>query len=145
MVYKAVPIAISLAKPLQIAASFPLSLLSAAARRLAGAMAPAVLALILTGGAAMAETAPVQTAPVQTTPVQTAPNQTAPVQAAPAQPAPSRSAPKPGAGAAPQAVPGFWDPRRRPERPDLSRISVIRFLTETDYPPFNFTGADGNP
>jgi polar amino acid transport system substrate-binding protein len=47
--------------------------------------------------------------------------------------------------AAPQSVPGFWDPRRRPERPDLSRLTVIRFLTETDYPPFNFTGADGNP
>jgi polar amino acid transport system substrate-binding protein len=47
--------------------------------------------------------------------------------------------------AAPQAVPGFWDPRRRPERPDLSRLTVIRFLTETDYPPFNYTGADGNP
>jgi polar amino acid transport system substrate-binding protein len=45
----------------------------------------------------------------------------------------------------PMAVPGFWDPRRRPERPDLSRISIIRFLTETDYPPFNFTGADGTP
>lgn len=44
-----------------------------------------------------------------------------------------------------QAVPGFWDPRRRPDRPDLSRITVIRFLTETDYPPFNFTGPDGNP
>jgi polar amino acid transport system substrate-binding protein len=42
-------------------------------------------------------------------------------------------------------VPGFWDPRRRPERPDLSRVSTIRFLTETDYPPFNFTGAEGNP
>jgi polar amino acid transport system substrate-binding protein len=42
-------------------------------------------------------------------------------------------------------VPGFWDPRRRPDRPDLSRITVIRFLTETDYPPFNFTGPDGNP
>ncbi len=42
-------------------------------------------------------------------------------------------------------VPGFWDPRRRPERPDLSRISVIRFLTETDYPPFNYLGSDGNP
>jgi len=42
-------------------------------------------------------------------------------------------------------VPGFWDPRRRPEKPDLSRISVIRFLTETDYPPFNFAGPDGNP
>jgi polar amino acid transport system substrate-binding protein len=42
-------------------------------------------------------------------------------------------------------VPGFWDPRRRPERPDLTRISVIRFVTETDYPPFNFAGPDGNP
>jgi polar amino acid transport system substrate-binding protein len=42
-------------------------------------------------------------------------------------------------------VPGFWDPRRRPERPDLSRITVLRFLTETDYPPFNFAGPDGNP
>ena len=45
----------------------------------------------------------------------------------------------------PMAVPGFWDPRRRPERPDLSRISIIRFLTETDYPPFNFAGPDGAP
>ena len=36
-------------------------------------------------------------------------------------------------------------PRRRPDRPDLSRLTVIRFLTETDYPPFNFTGPDGNP
>ena len=43
------------------------------------------------------------------------------------------------------AVPGFWDPRRRPERPDLSRISIIRFLTETDYPPFNYAGPDGAP
>jgi polar amino acid transport system substrate-binding protein len=42
-------------------------------------------------------------------------------------------------------VPGFWDPRRRPERPDLSRLTVIRFLTETDYPPFNFAGPDGQP
>ena len=60
-----------------------------------------------------------------------------------AQPAPKADASK--VEAAPQAVPGFWDPRRRPDRPDLSRITVIRFLTETDYPPFNFTGADGNP
>jgi polar amino acid transport system substrate-binding protein len=43
------------------------------------------------------------------------------------------------------AVPGFWDPRRRPERPDLGRISIIRFLTEIDYPPFNYPGTDGNP
>ena len=35
-------------------------------------------------------------------------------------------------------VPGFWDPRRRPERPDLSRIGTIRFLTDLDYPPFDY-------
>ncbi|MBI3702623.1 MAG: transporter substrate-binding domain-containing protein [Rhizobiales bacterium] len=43
------------------------------------------------------------------------------------------------------AVPSFWDPRRRPERPDLSRLSIIRFLTETDYPPFNYSGPDNVP
>jgi len=43
------------------------------------------------------------------------------------------------------AVPGFWDPRRRPDRPDLTRINIIRFLTETDYPPFNYAGPDGAP
>src|SRR6266436_3932706 len=59
--------------------------------------------------------------------------------------APNQGIARPGAEAAPQAVPGFWDPRRRPDRPDLSRLTVIRFLTETDYPPFNFTGPDGNP
>jgi len=51
-------------------------------------------------------------------------------------------------GAAPPqsaAVPGFWDPRRRPERPDLSRIQSIRFLTDLDYPPFDYAGSDGNP
>jgi len=49
--------------------------------------------------------------------------------------------------ASPQAVvvPGFFDPRRRPERPDLSRIANIRFLTDLDYPPFDYAGADGNP
>lgn len=52
---------------------------------------------------------------------------------------------EPAAGDPSVRVPGFWDPRRRPEKPDLTRISVIRFLTETDYPPFNFAGADGNP
>ena len=70
--------------------------------------------------------------------------------AQPANPAPTT---KPGVRAplaappAPDtmAVPGFWDPRRRPERPDLSRINIIRFLTETDYPPFNYAGPDGAP
>jgi polar amino acid transport system substrate-binding protein len=73
------------------------------------------------------------------------PSSPTPAQAAPAQVSPN---PNPARGvteAAPPAVPGFWDPRRRPDRPDLSRLTVIRFLTETDYPPFNFTGPDGNP
>ena len=42
-------------------------------------------------------------------------------------------------------APGFWDPRRRPERPDLGRLSLIRFMTEVDYPPFDYAGPDGNP
>lgn len=62
---------------------------------------------------------------------------------------PATSAPgvpaTPAVKADPLAVPGFWDPRRRPERPDLSRITLIRFLTETDYPPFNYAGPDGTP
>ena len=58
---------------------------------------------------------------------------------------PSQSVPKPVAEPGPQAVPGFWDPRRRPDRPDMSRLSVIRVLTATADPPVNFTGPDGNP
>jgi polar amino acid transport system substrate-binding protein len=60
----------------------------------------------------------------------------------------AQNMPAPGAPAvsAPGVrVPGFWDPRRRPERPDTSRITLIRFMTEVDYPPFDFAGPDGNP
>jgi len=46
---------------------------------------------------------------------------------------------------APSPYPGFWDPKRRPERPDMSRLSQIRFMTETDYPPFNYANQDGHP
>lgn len=42
-------------------------------------------------------------------------------------------------------VPGFWDPRRRPERPDLSHLQAVRFLTDLNYPPFDYAGPDGNP
>jgi polar amino acid transport system substrate-binding protein len=42
-------------------------------------------------------------------------------------------------------VPGFWDPKRRPDKPEPGRITTIRFLTEEDYPPFNFKGPDGQP
>jgi polar amino acid transport system substrate-binding protein len=63
------------------------------------------------------------------------------------------SAPAPGPNAAPPPppsassavpIPGFWDPRRRPELPDLSRITQIRILTEVDYPPFNYAESDGS-
>lgn len=56
------------------------------------------------------------------------------------------------AGATPPArkaevvVPGFWDPKRRPERPDITRIPPqIRFVTTEDYPPFSFRSEDGRP
>jgi len=49
---------------------------------------------------------------------------------------------------APQQRPGaenvpFFDPSRKPERPDLTGIRAIRFLTDDDYPPFHFPGPDG--
>ena len=49
-----------------------------------------------------------------------------------AQPHVQAPPPSPGAalGTNPLMMPGFWDPRRRPERPDLSRVTLIRFLTE---------------
>jgi polar amino acid transport system substrate-binding protein len=74
---------------------------------------------------------------VQPAAAQNQPPPAAPQAAPQVQPAPSAGSPV--------AIPGFWDPKRRPERPDISRITVIRFLTEVDYPPFNYAGPDGNP
>ena len=65
--------------------------------------------------------------------------------AAAGRPAASAGAGENAAAPAAVVVPGFWDPRRRPERPDLSRIQTIRFLTDVDYPPFDYAGTDGNP
>jgi polar amino acid transport system substrate-binding protein len=41
-------------------------------------------------------------------------------------------------------VPSFWDPTNRPDKPDLGTLRVIRFLTEDDYPPFDFLAPDGS-
>ena len=41
------------------------------------------------------------------------------------------------------AIPGFIDPERRIERRELPRGTGIRFVTEEDFPPFNYVGRDG--
>jgi polar amino acid transport system substrate-binding protein len=116
--------------------------LAAAGLVLAGAFA----LFAANGGVTQAQTPakPAETKPAEAKPAEVKPAESKPAEIKPAETKPAAAA-KPTMQAAPQAVPGFWDPRRRPERPDLSRLTVIRFLTETDYPPFNFTGADGNP
>jgi polar amino acid transport system substrate-binding protein len=43
----------------------------------------------------------------------------------------------------PPAPPSFWDPGLQLERPDLSGMRAIRFLTDDDYPPLNFALPDG--
>lgn len=35
-------------------------------------------------------------------------------------------------------IPNFWDPNERFIKPDLSAMPRLRFLTTTDFPPFNF-------
>ena len=41
-------------------------------------------------------------------------------------------------------APSFWDPGLHLERPDLSALRAIRFLTDDDYPPLDFALADGS-
>ena len=43
---------------------------------------------------------------------------------------------------APDTVP-FFDIARKPDRPDLTGLRSIRFITDDDYPPFHFPGPDG--
>lgn len=49
-------------------------------------------------------------------------------------------------GAAPAAgqpvTPMFWDIRERLPKPDLSALPRLRFLTTTDFPPFNYLDRD---
>jgi polar amino acid transport system substrate-binding protein len=42
------------------------------------------------------------------------------------------------------AAPSFSDPALRPDRPSLTGLRAIRFLTSDDYPPLNFALADGS-
>jgi polar amino acid transport system substrate-binding protein len=40
-------------------------------------------------------------------------------------------------------VPNFFDLQHRVDKPDLSELHSLRFLTEDDYPPFHFALPDG--
>lgn len=40
-------------------------------------------------------------------------------------------------------APSFWDTKRTLEKPDTSGLRQIRFLTEDDFPPFDFALPDG--
>ncbi len=42
------------------------------------------------------------------------------------------------------AIPDFWDPRWRIERPATGTVQAIRFLTTDDFPPFNFLDDAGH-
>jgi polar amino acid transport system substrate-binding protein len=37
----------------------------------------------------------------------------------------------------------IFDLSRKPEKPDITGLRAIRFLTDDDFPPFHFPGADG--
>lgn len=39
--------------------------------------------------------------------------------------------------------PSFWDSKERMPKPDLSALPRLRFLTTTDFPPFNFLDGNG--
>jgi polar amino acid transport system substrate-binding protein len=45
-------------------------------------------------------------------------------------------------GTAPH-VPLFWDAKERLQKPNLTALPRLRFLTTTDFPPFNFLDATG--
>lgn len=49
----------------------------------------------------------------------------------------------PGARAAEPQVPVLWDAKERLPKPDLSALPRLRFLTTTDFPPFNFLDGTG--
>jgi polar amino acid transport system substrate-binding protein len=42
-----------------------------------------------------------------------------------------------------EGAPSLWDPARRMAKPDLGNLRQLRFVTEDDYPPFNFALPDG--
>ncbi len=57
---------------------------------------------------------------------------------------PAQDVPQPGMSAVGgEIVPNYFDPRERLALPDISGFGRIRFLTTTDFPPFNFLDQTG--
>ncbi len=54
-----------------------------------------------------------------------------------AQPAPATAVP------VQMTAPGFWDLQRHVEKPETGSQRVLHFITEDDYPPFDFIAPDG--
>lgn len=49
----------------------------------------------------------------------------------------------PAIATAQPAIPNYWDEKERLQRPDLTAVERLRFLTTIDFPPFSFIDADG--
>lgn len=49
----------------------------------------------------------------------------------------------PAAKAQEPVIPQLWDAKERLSKPDLSALPRLRFLTTTDFPPFNFLDGQG--
>ncbi len=49
----------------------------------------------------------------------------------------------PPARAANPNIPNFWDTKERLNKPDLTDLQRLRFLTTVDFPPFNFIDSSG--
>ena len=41
-------------------------------------------------------------------------------------------------------IPNYFDPNHHFQKPDTSTLRVIHFITDDDYPPFDFTAPDGS-
>jgi polar amino acid transport system substrate-binding protein len=57
--------------------------------------------------------------------------------------APAQTGPQAPAASPSVAIPNFWDPRQRAERPAEGAVPLIRFLTTEDFPPFSFLNDRG--
>lgn len=40
-------------------------------------------------------------------------------------------------------IPNYWDPGIRLDKPDMSSLRLVRFITDDEYPPLHFADADG--